>query len=47
MNDYTKTSSVACPVCAINDCPYCDKEGMCHLRTRKTDCDDYATVAED
>ena len=40
-------SDLACPVEAIGDCPYCDRQGYCHLEHPKLDCDDYYAAEEE
>ena len=37
---------VFCPVNAYTDCPYCDKEGVCHIADPIEDCDDFAAMWE-
>ena len=35
-----------CTVNAYSDCPYCDKEGKCHIDDPIADCDDFAAFFE-
>lgn len=30
-----------CPVNAYGDCPYCGKDGVCHIDNPQEDCDDW------
>lgn len=36
-----------CTVNAIGDCPYCDRNGICHIDDPIKDCDDFAAFFED
>lgn len=35
-----------CTVNAYGDCPYCDKNGVCHIDDPIEDCDDFAMFFE-
>lgn len=35
-----------CTVNAYGDCPYCDKNGICHIDDPIEDCDDFAMFFE-
>ena len=37
---------IFCPVNPYTDCPYCDKEGVCHIADPIEDCDDFACFFE-
>ena len=36
-----------CPVNACGDCPYCDRDCVCHIDDPMVDCDDWACFYED
>ena len=36
-----------CPVNACGDCPYCDRNCVCHIDDPMVDCDDWACFYED
>ncbi len=37
---------IFCTVNAIDDCPYCDSEGHCHIADPIEECDDFGTMWE-
>ena len=37
---------VYCTVNAYDDCPYCDSEGLCHMKDPVADCTDFAAFFE-
>lgn len=39
---YRNGEPVYCPVNAYDDCPYCDRQGLCHIADPVADCDDFA-----
>lgn len=35
-----------CPVDVYGDCPYCDKDCICHIEDPMSDCDDFGSIYE-
>jgi hypothetical protein len=39
--------TVYCPSDAYGDCPYCDQEGVCHIKDPMEECSDFGEFYED
>ena len=37
---------IYCPTNAYDDCPYCDKRGICHINDPIEECDDFMSFFE-
>ena len=41
-----KGYTVYCPSFAVGDCPYCDKNGICHIHDPLEECSDFGEYYE-